>query len=140
MRFGDLDTIPMALATSKLDRIAFISNVNAGSTSVYFYDNTVTSDMMIVSHWDSYLNDVSCPQFAFSTANSFASTNLLLTATPANLPKYKTAAYTAYGVFDVNGLASDSSSSNTKVDMTNMYLKDLGTQCTTNGQRMYVPL
>lgn len=109
MNYGDANLTPFALTVNKLDRLAFISRVTAGSSSVYFYDNTVTSDMLIISQWDSYLGETSCNKFAWSKTNTFTAVNWLTTATVGNLPNYKTAPMNAYGVFDVNNFGMDSS-------------------------------
>lgn len=49
MRYGDSTVEPLGLSANKLDRLAFISNVYISSSIYYSYDNTVTSDMMIIA-------------------------------------------------------------------------------------------
>ena len=60
VRFADKDTTPYALTASKMDRIIVNSKVNVG-TSMYFYDTTITSDNIVVMHWDSYFGENICP-------------------------------------------------------------------------------
>ena len=71
-------------------------------------------------------------------------TNLLTSATPANQPKYKTAAAPTFTIYDVNSITTDVSIGNPMVAMTNMALKDLASSatstCNTNGFRTFVPL
>jgi hypothetical protein len=86
------------------------------------------------------MGETACNKFAWSAANTFTVTTWLTTATAANLPKYRTAAYNAYGLFDVNNFGLDSTSSNAMVSMSNMVLYDLGTSCTSTGKRIYVPM
>jgi hypothetical protein len=141
IRYGDVDTLPLALTVNRLDRLAFLSKLtSASSSSVYLYDNTITSDMLIISQWDSYLNEAICDKYAFDRTNSFTSVNWLSTASAANLPKYRTASWNGYGVFDVNNQGSDSTASNAMVSMLSMSLSELGTTCTTDGKRITVPL
>lgn len=112
----------------------------ADLSSIYFYDNAVTSDMVVVAQWDSYFGETACNSFALSTAITATATPWLTTALPANLARYRTATYTAYGVFDVNNRGTDSTAANPLVAMTNMDLFDLGTTCTTAGTRIIVPI
>ena len=93
-------------------------------------------------HWDSYLGEYICPSFAFNTpaANTFTAVNMITTATALTLPRYKTTSFTTFSVYDVNRLAQDVSAANPKTDMTNTLTKDLGTTCTTNGLRIFVPI
>lgn len=110
--------------------------VEAGSSSTYFYDSTVTSSNLVLIHWDPVMADLSCSDFDFyaPTHNPFIMTNL---GTAAN---FKTKAAPTYAVFDVNSATVDVNSANQKVDMTATALRDLGTSCTADGYRIYVPV
>lgn len=44
---GNANTEALALTTNRLDRIGLISRINVGS-STYFYDNTITSNNMLI--------------------------------------------------------------------------------------------
>lgn len=69
MRFGDLDIIPLGLAVSRIDRLAWsaISKIDS-STSTLNAGNlgsSRTSKNLFVAHWDSTLTDFKCSDFAF---------------------------------------------------------------------------
>jgi hypothetical protein len=49
MTFGDTTVEPLGLTANKLDRLAFISNVQSSSSIYFSNDNTITSDMNIIS-------------------------------------------------------------------------------------------
>lgn len=69
--------MPLGLAVSSMDRIAAIFQVSSDATSVYFYDNTLTSNNLVVFHWDSNFGENICPEFAL--------TRLTFTATALNI-------------------------------------------------------
>lgn len=90
VKYGDKNITPYALAVSSSDRLAFNSKVGV-SNSIYFYDSSITSNNLVITHWDSILSELLCPQFAWDASSyTFTMTPLLTTALPVNVPKYKT--------------------------------------------------
>lgn len=116
VKLGDARTVPMAVTASKLDRIATSIRVDSGaSASTLFYDNTVTSDIQVTMHWDSYFGETVCSDFAFNTPAS-----ITFTMTNLNSVSVKASTFTDYSVYDVNNPAVDTTSSNVKIDSANM--------------------
>ena len=143
VRIGDRDVTPLGIAVSWLDRLAFNMVVNP-AVSVLFFDNTQTSDNLVVAQWDSYLGETMCASYTFNTpaANTFTAISLA-TVNAGNVNNYKTrtsVTLNPYSVYSVNCPAQDTTSSNALVAMIGMQYQDLGATCTTNGYRIYVSL
>ena len=124
--------MPLGLAVSSMDRITAIFQVSADATSVYFYDNTLTSNNLVVFHWDTSFGENICPDFAL--------TRLTFIATPLSIALTINKVYTspAYGTYSVNSILTYTNITGSAV--ANTVYKDLGTACTADGKRMYVPL
>lgn len=125
LKIGDNAVLPLGLAVSSMDRVAAIFQVANAGTSVYFYDNTLTSNNLVVFHWDT--------DFGENICSSFALTRLTFTSTALNIVLTINKVYTspAYGVYSVNSIVTYTNITGTAV--ANTVYKDLGTTCTTNG-------
>lgn len=137
--FGDNTMTPYALASSFMDRVSVITEVDVGS-SIYFYDTSLTSNNLVVMHWDTNFFETVCTQFALSVANTFTTYFWLISASVPALPNFKTSGAPTFAIFSVNCNPVDTTSANTAVAVANIVYKDLGSTCTTNGQRFYIPL
>lgn len=86
----------------------------------------------MVFHWDTSFGENICSDFAL--------TRLTFLATALNIALTINKVYTspAYATYSVNSIVTYTNITGSAV--TNTVYKDLGTACTADGKRMYVPL
>jgi hypothetical protein len=72
MRVGDTGLTPMALAVSRIDRLAWNSIISTGSSSTLNTLNNASGARtnMITAFWDSLLAELRCSNYAFKAAES----------------------------------------------------------------------
>jgi hypothetical protein len=110
VKIGSKQVVPMGLAVSKIDRLAWNSyvskNTGAGGQSALYMDNSVGSDNINVNQFDSYFGDSACSNYEFNNPrNDYSHTSLGNTDV-----RYRTSSYTAYSVFDINSVGVDTTS------------------------------
>ncbi len=98
----------MALAVSKIDRLAWLSIVSAGSSSTLNNLNNAVGSRtnMITSFWDSYLAELKCTDYAFKAASSpggIDANQFISFSMPSNsISKTRIFDTKSFSIFDIN--------------------------------------
>lgn len=80
--------LPFGIAVSKQDRLIVSSKVLKTSPASIYFNVASNNDNTVLMHWDSYLAEAMCSNFAFDTSNTFTATLLLSTATPLTISMF----------------------------------------------------
>lgn len=109
-KFGSDGTYPLALAASKLDRIAWNTIVRAGSSSLLAMQNTqkATLNTMIVSFWDSMLDENKCTDFEI--VKSLTKDQFKAYQITTAVGKTRAVPATTFTIFDINQVTVDTTS------------------------------
>lgn len=138
----------MAIAVSKIDRLAWNSIISTGSLSTLNNLNrnafAGARTNMITSFWDSLLAELKCSDYAFKAPESpsgIDANQFIAYAMPSNtITKTRVFSMTSYSVFDINQAAADSTSSNNNAATSNIIADEVSTTCVSNGYRTYLPI
>ena len=83
IRFGDVNLRPLGLTVSKLDKVVWNSVVTAGSASTLRALNTQGGSTMIVSFWDSILQDTICEDYEMTVPSAVGVNDFFTVKLPA---------------------------------------------------------